>query len=138
MALSDCCLMTLPKIEDSRGNLTFIESGRHIPFDFKRIYYLYDIPGGAERGGHAHSALKQFIVPMSGSFDIFLDDGTDSRSFHMNRSYYGLYIAPRIWREIRNFSSGAVLLVLASEFYDEADYFRSYPAFLEAVKATQK
>jgi dTDP-4-dehydrorhamnose 3,5-epimerase-like enzyme len=134
MALSDCKIIDLPKISDSRGNLTFIEGGRHIPFEIRRVYYLYDVPGGAERGAHGHRTLQQFVVAMSGSFDVILNDGYDTKKIHMNRSYYGLYIAPMMWREITNVSSGAVLMVLASEFYDESDYFRDYQNYLEGAR----
>ncbi|WP_028578826.1 sugar 3,4-ketoisomerase [Desulfogranum japonicum] len=134
MALTDCKIIDLPKISDPRGNLTFIEGDRHIPFDIKRVYYLYDIPGGAERGAHGHRKLEQFIVSMSGSFDVILDDGYQTRTIHMNRSYYGLYVSPMMWRDITNVSSGAVLMVLASEVYDENDYFRDYDLFLQAVR----
>ena len=134
MALVDCEIVDLPKISDSRGNLTFIEGGHHIPFDIKRVYYLYDIPGGIERGAHAHRKLEQFVIAMSGSFDVVLDDGSETKIFHMNRSYFGLYISPMMWRDITNVSSGAVLMVLASEFYDELDYFRDYGKFLEAAR----
>jgi len=113
--------------------LTFIESGRHVPFDFKRVYYLYDVPGGAERGGHAHKDLHQLIIAMSGSFDIVLNDGQLQKRIHLNRSYYGLYVCPMIWREMDNFSSGAVCLVLASNLYDEQDYYRDYQQFLKAL-----
>jgi hypothetical protein len=128
--IGDCELRQLPKISDPRGNLTFIESGRHADFDIKRVYYLYDVPGGADRGGHAHRALRQFIIAISGSFDITLDDGIERKTVQLNRSYVGLSICPYIWREVNNFSSGAVCLVLASEYYDEADYIRSYDEFL--------
>ncbi|WP_078120130.1 sugar 3,4-ketoisomerase [Thiosocius teredinicola] len=134
MALNDCRILDLPRINDRRGNLTFIEGGTHIPFDIARTYYLYDVPGGAERGGHGHKALSQLIVAISGSFDVHLDDGAEKRSFHMNRSYYGLYVTPMIWREIDNFSSGSVCLVLASDHYDETDYYRNYDTFKEAAK----
>jgi hypothetical protein len=130
MALSDCKIVDLPKISDPRGNLTFIEGGRHIPFDIQRVYYTYDVPGGAERGGHAHKGLRQLIVAMSGSFDVLLDDGREKRRFHLNRSYHGLYVCPMIWRELDNFSSGSVCMVLASNRYDEADYYRDYREFL--------
>lgn len=130
MTLEDCKLIDLPIIKDRRGNLTFIENSRHIPFEMKRAYYLYDVPGGSERGGHAHRGLHQFLIAMSGSFDITLDDGTTRKKYHLNRSYYGLYICPMIWREMDNFSSGSVCMVLASEFYDESDYFRDYKEFL--------
>ena len=135
MPLSDCKLINLPKINDPRGNLTFIEGGRHIPFDIKRVYYLYDVPGGAERGGHAHKGLQQLIVAMSGSFDIILDDGNKKERFHLNRSYFGLYVCSMIWREIDNFSSGAVCMCLASNFYDEDDYYRDYDEFLAATQS---
>lgn len=131
--LSSCMLVDLPKISDPRGNLTFIEGGHHIPFDIKRAYYLYDVPGGAERGGHAHKGLHQLIIAISGAFDIVLDDGREKKRFHLNRSYFGLYVCPMIWREMDNFSSGAVCLVLASNFYDEADYYRDYDDFIAAT-----
>ena len=131
-SIADCRLVSLPKIADPRGNLTFIEAGRHIPFDIQRVYYLYDVPGGAERGGHGHKRLEQLIVAMSGSFDIIVDDGIEKKRFHMNRSYYGLYVCPMIWRELDNFSSGSVCLVLASTHYEEDDYFRDYDTFLDA------
>ncbi|MDG2013264.1 MAG: FdtA/QdtA family cupin domain-containing protein [Pirellulaceae bacterium] len=134
MGLNNCRLIELPKISDPRGNLTFIEGNTHIPFDIKRVYYLYDVPGGAERGGHAHKALHQLIIAMSGSFDIVLDDGTDKKRIHLNRSYFGLYVCPMMWREIDNFSSGSVCMVLASNLYDESDYFRHYDKFLNALK----
>ena len=130
MNLEKCEILTLPRINDPRGNLTYIEAGRHISFDIKRVYYLYDVPGGAERGGHAHKALHQLIIAMSGSFDIHIDDGFEKKTIHMNRSYSGLYVCPMIWREIDNFSSGAVCMVLASDFYDEEDYYRDYGKFI--------
>jgi dTDP-4-dehydrorhamnose 3,5-epimerase-like enzyme len=133
MSLEKCKLIDLPKIADARGNLTFIEGGRHVPFDIKRVYYLYDVPGGAERGGHAHKNLHQLIVAMSGSFDIVLDDGRQKKRIHLNRSYHGLYVCPMMWREMDNFSSGAVCLVLASNLYDEADYYRDYGDFKKAL-----
>jgi hypothetical protein len=132
MNLTECRIIDLPKIADPRGNLTFIEGGRHVPFEIKRVYYLYDVPGGAERGGHAHRALHQLIIAMSGSFDVILKDGTRQQRFHLNRSYSGLLICPMIWREIDNFSSGSVCMVLASNFYAESDYFRNYEEFLQA------
>ncbi len=132
MSVDRCTLLDLPKISDPRGNLTFIEGGRHIPFDIKRVYYLYDVPGGAERGGHAHKELHQLIVAMSGSFDVVLDDGTSKQRIHLNRSYTGLYVCPMIWREIDNFSSGSVCMVLASNTYSETDYYRDYGEYLSA------
>lgn len=133
MPLSDCKLIDLPKVSDPRGNLTFVEGSVHIPFDIKRVYYLYDVPGGSDRGAHGHKNLHQFIIAMSGSFDILLDDGDRQRQFHLNRSYYGLYISPMMWRSLDNFSSGGVCLVLASECYDESDYIRDYGEFLAAL-----
>ena len=132
-SVDQCRIVELPKISDPRGNLTFIEGRRHVPFDFQRMYYLYDVPGGAERGGHAHKALHQLIIAMSGSFDVLLDDGRNKKQFHLNRSYYGLYVCPLIWRELNNFSSGSVCVVLASNTYDEADYYRNYSEFLQAI-----
>ena len=132
MLIQDCRIIELPKITERRGNLTFIEGGRHVPFEIRRVYYLYDVPGGAERGGHAHKALHQLIIAMSGSFDVILDDGHEKKRFHLNRSYYGLYVCPMIWRELDNFSSGSVCVVLASNLYEESDYFRDYNPFLRA------
>jgi hypothetical protein len=129
-----CHLIDLPRIADPRGNLTVVEAGDQVPFEIKRVYYLYDIPGGAERGGHAHKELQQLIIAMSGSFDIVLDDGYVQDRVHMNRSYYGLYVGNMVWREMDNFSSGSVCLVLASTHYDEADYYRDYKTFLRAVR----
>jgi len=127
-------LIDLPKIADMRGNLTFVEGGRHVPFEIKRVYYLYDVPGGAQRAGHAHRTLQQLLIAVAGSFDITLDDGSVQHKVHLNRSYYGLYLPPLIWRDMDNFSSGSVCLVLASAFFDEADYFRDYATFLQAVR----
>ena len=134
MSPQQCRLIDLPRINDPRGNLTFIENDRHIPFEIKRVYYLYDVPGGSLRAGHAHKTLRQFLIAMSGSFDVTVDDGQQKMKFHLNRSYYGLYIPPMIWREIDNFSSGSVCLALASDFFDEADYYRQYPEFKKAVQ----
>lgn len=131
MSIKDCKIIELPKISDPRGNLTFVEGGNHIPFDIKRVYYLYDVPGGAERGAHGHKELQQFIIAMSGSFDVVLDDGMEKKSFHMNRSYYGLYVSPMMWRDITNISSGAVCMVLASHHYDATDYYRDYHNFVK-------
>lgn len=136
MGLEQCRIIDLPRIEDPRGNLTFIEQNNHIPFDIRRVYYTYDVPGGSERGSHAHKNLQQLIVAMSGSFDVVLDDGVRQQRFHLNRSYYGLYVPSMMWRTIDNFSSGSVCMVLASELYDEADYFRDYESFLAAVRNT--
>jgi len=133
MPLDDCKLLELPKIANPQGNLTFIEGDGHVPFEIKRVYYLYDVPGGSERGGHAHKTLHQFMVSMSGSFDVTLDDGRQKKTWHLNRSYYGLYIGPMIWRTLDNFSSGSVCLVLASEVYQVPDYIRDYDEFLRRV-----
>jgi WxcM-like, C-terminal len=126
----------LPRVADPRGNLTFVEGGRHVPFEIKRVYYLYDVPGGAERGGHAHKTLEQVIIAMSGSFDVVVDNGNQRERIHLNRSYNGLYIGSYVWRELDNFSSGSVCMVLASDYFDEGDYFRDYSAFVAAVKGT--
>ncbi len=134
MPLELCKLIELPKIQDCSGNLTFIEGYNHIPFEIKRVYYLYDVPGGAERGAHAHKNLEQFMIAMSGSFDIVLHDGKQEKRFHLNRSYIGLYIPPMTWRILDNFSSGSVCMVLASEKYDEDDYIRNYDEFIDATK----
>lgn len=133
MNIDLCKIIDLPKISDPRGNLTFIEGNRHIPFDIQRVYYLYDVPGGAERGGHAHKKLQQLIIAMSGSFDVIVDDGHNKKRIHLNRSFNGLYICPMIWRELDNFSSGSVCMVLASNQYDENDYFREYDDFIQAL-----
>ncbi|WP_159913144.1 FdtA/QdtA family cupin domain-containing protein [Pantoea sp. 18069] len=134
MPIANCSVVDLPRVQDPRGNLTFIEGSTHIPFDIQRVYYLYDVPGGAERGGHAHKALHQLIIAISGSFDVHLDDGGEKKVFQLNRSYQGLYICPMIWRELKNFSSGAVCMVVASEKYDEEDYYRDYSDFLVGCK----
>jgi hypothetical protein len=134
MSLADCHILELPRVADPRGNLTFIEAGRQVPFEIRRVYYLYDVPGGASRAGHGHRTLRQLMVAMSGSFDVTLDDGRERVKHHLNRSNYGLYVGPMIWREIDNFSSGSVCVVLASDFYDEADYFRRYEEFLAAAR----
>lgn len=134
MALKDCRIVELPRVQDHRGNLTFIEADRHVPFKIKRVYYLYDVPGGASRAGHGHKSLHQLMISMSGSFDVTLEDGFGQKLFHLNRSYYGLYIPPMMWRNLDNFSSGAVCMVLASDYYDENDYFRNHDDFLRAVR----
>ena len=124
--LDTCRLLDFPKIYDKRGSLTFIEGTVHVPFEIKRVYYLYDVPGGEWRAGHAHRGLQQVLIAMSGSFDVTLDDGIDRRKFSLNRSYFGLYVPALMWREIDNFSSGAVCMALASAPFDELDYIRSY------------
>ncbi len=132
-SVDKCGFIQLPKIHDPRGNLTFIQNDL-CGFQIRRIYYLYDIPAESERGGHAHKALQQLIIPLSGSFDILIDDGDKKRTLTLSKPYQGLYICPMIWRELKNFSSGAVCLALASEEYDESDYFRDYTDFLNARK----
>lgn len=134
MSIKDCDLIELPRINDPRGNLTFVEENKHVPYDIKRVFFLYDVPGGESRAGHALRTCHQLLIAASGSFDVTLDDGTEKRKFHLNRSYFGLEIAPNIWRDIDNFSSGSVCMVLASEFYSESDYFRDYSEFLESIK----
>jgi hypothetical protein len=133
-SIYNCCVIELNKIHSRSGNLTVIEGGIDIPFDVKRLYYLYDVPGGAERGGHAHKKLQQLIVAASGCFDVVIDDGNNRKVVELNRSYYGLYIVPGIWRELINFSSGAICLVLASEKYDADDYIRVYDDFKSLAK----
>ncbi len=137
MNIGNCRIVDLPKITDPRGNLTFIEQGNHVPFDIQRVYYLYDVPGGSERGGHAHKGLSQLIIAMSGSFDVVLNDGNGGKRYHLNRSYYGLYVCPMIWRELDNFSSGSVCMVLASNLYDESDYYRDYNEYLADLKKSK-
>jgi hypothetical protein len=137
MSISNCKLIHLEKIVDRRGNLTFVEGKRHVPFEIRRVFYLYDVPGGAERGGHAHKEESCFIIAMSGSFDVIVKDGRAENRYHLNRSYYGLYVPPMIWREMDNFSSGSVCLVLASTLYDAQDYYREYREFVIAAERQQ-
>jgi dTDP-4-dehydrorhamnose 3,5-epimerase-like enzyme len=125
-------IINLPKISDPRGNLTFIEgNGRHIPFDIKRAYWIYDVPGGEKRGGHAYRRNEEFIVALSGSFDVVLDDGAQRTTYSLNRSYFGLYVPKMIWRQLENFSTNGVTLILASQPYDPADYIRDYDEFVK-------
>ena len=130
-----CRKILLPKIEDSRGNLTFINGSVHIPFSIGRTYFVYDVPAGSERGGHGHKKLHEFVIAVSGSFDVVLDDGRDQQTFNLNRPYEGLYVAPMVWRDLSNFSSGAVCLVMASEVFDEADYIRNYDQYVDEALA---
>lgn len=132
----DCTLLELDKHHNRKGNITIVENNKTVPFDVKRVYYLYDIPGGEERGAHAHKELHQLIVAASGSFDVVLNDGNVKRTFTLNRPYQGLLVVPGIWRELNNFSSGSVCLVLASQVYDEKDYIREFDEF-KLFKTTQ-
>ena len=129
--IDDCRIIDLRKIHDVRGNLTPIEGGEDVPFDIKRVYYLYDVPGGESRGAHAHKQLYQLIVAATGSFTVTLDDGMNKKSFALNRSYYGLLVVPGIWRDLDDFSTGAVLLCLARAHYNADDYIRNYNEFLK-------
>lgn len=135
MSLSKCRVIDLPKITDPRGNLTFVEGENHIPFDIKRVFFLYDVPGGEMRAGHSNIRSEQFIIAMSGSFDVSVNDGFDKKTFSLNRAYYGLYLPTNVWREIDNFSSGAVCLVLTSTRYSAKDYIRDYEIFLDVAKS---
>lgn len=133
-SVDDCVVKNLPKHMRPNGNLTVVENNYSIPFDVERVYYLYDVPAGEERGGHAHKELQQFVIAVSGSFDVIIDDGRERKTVTLNRPSKGLHIRPGIWRELNNFSSGAVCLVLASHHYDEDDYIRDYKAFVEYIK----
>ena len=124
-------LIELPKIEDSRGNLSFLESDVHVPFSIKRAYWIYDVPGGHERGGHAFKKQEEFIIALSGSFDVLINDGNNKQVFTLNRSYYGLFIPSGIWRQMNNFSTNSLALVLSSTNYSETDYIRDYSSFLK-------
>jgi hypothetical protein len=133
--LDQCKLIELPKISDPRGNLSFIENSHHIPFDIKRVFYIYDVPTATSRGAHAHKLLHQFIICLSGSLDIALDDGHSQKIVHLNRPWMGLHIPPMVWAAEQNFDPGSIYLVLASDFYDESDYYRDYDEFLRDVRA---
>lgn len=137
MTIEDCKLIDLPRIADPRGNLTFLEGGRHVPFDIKRVFYLYDVPTETSRGAHAHRRLHQFLVCLSGSFDVTLDDGLKRSVVHLNRPWIGLHIPPMIWAAEVNFDPASLCLVLASEHYAESDYYRDYQEFLKAARADQ-
>lgn len=130
-SIYNCSILQLPKIHNRAGNITALENNIHLPFEVKRVYYLYDVPAGEERGGHAHRELQQIVVAASGAFDVLLNDGTNKKIVHLDRPFIGLHIVPGIWRELLNFSSGAICLVLASHKYDEKDYIRDYSNFLE-------
>jgi len=132
--IADCKLIELPKVADHRGNLTFIEQQKHVPFDVRRVFYVYDIPSGQDRGAHAHRALHQFVVCLSGSLDVRLDDGRERQTVHLNRPWLGLHIPPMIWASEGNFDPGTVYLILASDYYDPDDYHRDYDVFLKAAR----
>ena len=134
MPIAQCKLIELPKISDPRGNLTFIEGSRHVPFEIKRVFYLYDVPGGETRAGHALKTCYQLVTAVMGSFDLILDDGSTRSKFTLNRAYQAVLIPPAIWRELENFSSGAVCMVLASEAYSENAYHRTYDEYLQSLK----
>ena len=136
-SINDIRIINLPKFLDSRGNLSFVEQKTHIPFEIKRTYWHYDVPGGEVRGGHAYRENEEFIIALSGSFDVVLDDGIDKKTFTLNRSYYGLYVPKGLWREMENFSTNSLALVLSSTIYDKADYIRDYEEFLR-LKANCK
>ena len=127
-------MINLPKISDPRGNLTFMEGGRNIPFEIKRIFYIYDVPTASDRGAHAHKSLHQFLICLSGSFDVAIDDGHEKKVIHLNRPWNGLHIPPMVWASEINFDPGTVCLVLTSDFYDEADYIRNYDEYLIVQK----
>jgi dTDP-4-dehydrorhamnose 3,5-epimerase-like enzyme len=137
MGIKKCRIIQLPKIAEHSGNLTFIEGTRHVPFTIERVYYLYDVPAGATRGGHAHKKLQQFLIAASGSFTVVVDDGRRRKKFFLNRPHYGIYIPRMVWRELENFSSGSICVVLASEEYDESDYYRDYKEYKAALKKEQ-
>jgi hypothetical protein len=127
-------IVELPKMSDARGNLSVVESGRNVPFEFRRVFYLYDIPGSEARGAHAHRALHQFIIASSGSFDVSVDDGSSTQTFSLDRPNCGLYVPPMNWAQLTGFAPGSVVLVLASDHYDEADYYRDYDEFIAATR----
>ena len=131
MTLDDVRIIELPKFTDPRGNLSFVEQENHIPFEIRRTFWLYDVPGGEARGGHAYKENQEFIVALSGSFDVVLDDGNEKKTFTLNRSYYGLYVPKGLWREMENFSTNSLALILSSTDYDANDYIRDYDLFLK-------
>lgn len=131
MTVEDCKIIELPRFLDARGNLSFVEQNNHIPFEIKRTYWIYDVPGGEERGGHAFRQNEEFIVALSGAFDVVVDDGRQKKTFTLNRSYYGLYVPNGLWREMKNFSTNSFALEFGSTHYDKTDYIRSYEEFLK-------
>jgi WxcM-like, C-terminal len=136
-SVEECRLLEFPKVQDPRGNLTFVEGGEHVPFDIRRAYWIYGVPGGEKRGGHAYRELGELLIALSGSFEVHLDDGSKRRSHVLNRGYVGLYVPSMIWRELEDFSTNAVCLILASEPYDEADYVRDKVEFLRLQAETR-
>jgi len=138
MSITNCKIHDLPKVEDRRGNLTFIEQEHHIPFQIRRVYWIYDVPGGQIRGGHAFKQQDEFIVALSGSFDVVVNDGEEIQTFSLNRSYYGLYIPNGIWRHMENFSTNAVALVISSTYFDETDYIRNFNDYRQWLKVAKK
>jgi hypothetical protein len=134
--LNDCRTISLPKIHDDRGNLSFIEAGHPVPFVIQRTYWIYDVPGGEVRGGHAYKELQEFIVALSGSFDVVLDDGKERKIVSLNRSYFGLYVPNMIWRHLENFATNSVCLIMASLPYSQEDYIRDYESYLNAIRRT--
>ena len=137
ITIDDCKIIELPKIEDPRGNLTFVEGDNHLPFDIKRVYWIYDVPGGEIRGGHAYHELYEVIIALSGSFDVILDDGINKKKFSLNRSYYGLYVPKMIWRSLENFSTNSLSFIFASKKYDKKDYLRNYEEFSRIKKSEE-
>ena len=136
--MKKCEIIKLPKIADPRGNLSFFESEKHIPSEIKRVFWIYDVPGGEVRGGHAYKKQEEFIIALSGSFDVLVDNGTNKIIYTLNRSYFGLYVPPLHWRQMINFSTNSVALVCCSTEYDENDYIRDYKEFLEVIKNADK
>jgi hypothetical protein len=137
MPLKDCRILEIPRFADDRGSLSVVEGAQHVPFEIRRVYYLYDIPAGKTRAAHGHKRLEQLIIAMSGGFDVVLDDGFERRSFRMDRPDRGLYVAPSMWRDLDGFSGGAVALILASLHFDEGDYLRDYDRFVEYARAAR-
>lgn len=137
MTLDAARMIEFPKITDDRGNLTFIEECRHVPFEVRRVFYIYDIPSGEDRGAHAHKTLQQVVICLSGGLEVHLDDGRETRTVRLNRPWIGLYIPPMVWASEGNFDSGTVYIVLASDYYDESDYYRDYEEFKKAIGSGQ-
>jgi len=136
-SVDQCKIIDLPKINDPRGNLTFVESEKHIPFEIKRVFYIYDVPTGESRGAHSHHTLKQFVICLAGSFDVKVDDGRKKKVIHLNRPWQGVFVPPMIWDSEANFDPGSVCLVLSSDMYNEKDYIRNYDEFLEVVRSNK-